>query len=104
MIGLLFKVAVGVVATAAVVGGAYAVYKYVTKDSLKKEITNEINLEDEEIIKKAFAARVREKSPNSVKVSILDEMDEPITEVSIDGDEISEDIHVGDIIELRETS
>ena len=100
MVGLLFRVVVGV-ATAAVVGGtAYAVYKYITRDNVKEEITNKLELEDENILNKAYNAKVKEKYQNSVKFSILDEMDEPLTEVDIDGDEISDDIHIGDVIEL----
>lgn len=102
MIGLLFRVVVGVAAAAAVGGTAYAVYKCITKDNVKEEISNKLELEDEDVMKKAFNAKVKEKSQHSVKVSILDEMDEPLTEVDIDGDEVSEDIHVGDVIELRE--
>lgn len=102
MIGLLFRVVVGVAAAATVGGTAYAVYKCIAKDNVKEEISNKLELEDEDIMKKAFNAKVKEKSQHSVKVSILDEMDEPLTEVDIDGDEVSEDIHVGDVIELRE--
>ena len=103
MIGLLFRVVVGVVTAAAVGGTAYAVYKCITKDNVKEEISNKLELEDNDVLKKAFNAKVKEKSQCSVKVYILDEMDEPLTEVDINGDEVSEDIHVGDVIVLRET-
>lgn len=39
---------------------------------------------------------------DAMSIEILDEMDEPLTEVEIECDEISDDICVGDVIELRE--
>lgn len=102
MLGLLFRVVVGGVAAALVGGTAYAVYKIITKDNVKEEINNKLEFEDEDVMKKAFNAKVKEKSSHSVKLSILDEMDEPLTYVDITGDEISEEIQVGDIIELKD--
>lgn len=102
MVGLLFRVVVGVAAAAVAGGTAYAVYKYLTRDNIKEEITNKLELEDEDIMRKAFNAKVKEKSQNSVKVSVLDEMDEPLTDIDLLEDEIADDIHVGYIIKLRD--
>lgn len=104
MVGLLFRVVVGVAAAAVVAGTAYTVYKRITKDNVKEEITKKLELEDDNIMKKAFNAKIKQKSQNSVKFSILDEWDKPLTVVDIQGDEIADDIRVGDVIDLRMAS
>lgn len=104
MLGLLARVVIGVVAAAAAGGTAYAVYKLVTKDTVKEEVTEKVAMENPEVFEKMFSAMVKEKSENNevVKVDVLDQWDEPLTEVEIAGDEIASDINVGDKIILRE--
>lgn len=104
MLGLLARAVIGVVAAAAVGGTAYAVYKLVTKDTVKEEVTEKVAMENPEAFEKMFSAMVKEKSENNevVTVDVLDQWDEPLTEVEISGDEIASDINVGDKIILRE--
>lgn len=104
MLGLFARVVIGVVAAAAVGGTAYAVYKLVTKDTVKEEVTEKVAMENPEAFEKMFSAIVKEKSENNevVTVDVLDQWDEPLTEVEISGDEIASDINVGDRIILRE--
>jgi hypothetical protein len=102
MIGLLARVIIGAVVAGAAGAAGYAVYKLLTRDKVKEEI-NEILLEDQdpELFIKAFAAKVKMKQSESITVDILDEWDEPIaTGMEVKGDEVSDEIHVGDIISL----
>lgn len=92
MVGLLFRVVVGVAAVA-VAGGAVYAYRCITKDKIKEEI-------EMKHIANVMKALIKEKSKNSVKISILDEMDKPLDEYEMHGDEVSSDINVGDVIEL----
>ena len=100
MLGLLARVVIGVVAAGAVGAAGYAVYKLLTRDKVKEEINKKLADEDSELLKKAFAAKVKEKQNESISVDILDEWDEPIADMDIHADEISDDICVGDIISL----
>lgn len=93
---LLAKMVIGVVAGGIFGATAYGVYKYITKDSAKEEIKEKLKTEeDENIIHKAFKAKVKEKDGRSVSFDILDEMDEEMCNVDIFGDEISNDIDIG---------
>ena len=92
---LLAKVVIGVVAGGIVGAAACGVYKYITKDSAKEEIKEKLNTEEEDIIHKAFKAKVKEKDGHSVSFDILDEMDEEMCNIDIYGDEISNDIDLG---------
>lgn len=61
MLGLLFKIVVGIATAAAVGGTAYAIYKCITKDNIKEEIINQIELEDNDLWGKIFKAKVQKK-------------------------------------------
>lgn len=104
MLGLLARVIIGVVVAGTAGATAYAVYKIVTRDSVKKEVTEKVATENPEAFEKMFSAMVKQKSDNNevITVDVLDQWDEPLTEVEISGDEISSDIHVGDKIILRD--
>ena len=58
---LLAKVVIGVVAGGIVGAAACGVYKYITKDSAKEEIKEKLNTEEEDIIHKAFKAKVKKR-------------------------------------------
>lgn len=101
MLGLLARVIIGAVVVGGTVGAGYAVYKLLTRENVKEEINETLEDQNSELLQKAFAAKVKEKQSESITVDILDEWDEPIaTEMEIKGDEVSNDIHVGDIISL----
>ena len=104
MLGLLARVVIGIAVAGAIGEKVYAVYKLITKDTVKEEVKQKLLAEDSSFFQKAFSAKVKEKSQNNevVKVDVLDSWDEPLTEVSIYGDEISGDIKVGDIIRLKD--
>jgi hypothetical protein len=98
MLDLLFRVVIGV---AAVSVAGYAVYKLLTRDKVKEEVNERLENEDTELIKAAFAAKVKEKQADSITVDIFSEWDEElITNMEIEGDEVSNDIHIGDVILL----
>lgn len=93
-------------------------YKLVTEDTIKEEVKDQ--MKDETLQQKAFAAMVTKKIENgeelkldeldkryepepkaSVEVYVVDQTGVKLGEVEISGDEISQDIHVGDIILLK---
>lgn len=100
MLGLLARVIIGVVTAGTAGAAGYAVYKLLTRDKIKEEINERLADEDSELLKKAFAAKVKKKQNESISVDILDKWDEPIADIDIHADEISDDICVGDIISL----
>lgn len=100
MLGLLVRVVIGVVTARAGGKAAYGVYKYITRDSARSEINEKI--EDNDGFKNAFKAKVKSKKNESISFSVIDEWDEPLGVVDLDGDEISSDIEVGDVIILKE--
>lgn len=101
MLGLLARVIIGAVVAGAVGPAGYAVYKLLTRDKVKEEINEKLEDQDSELFKKAFAAKVKKKQSESITVDILDEWEEPIaTDMEIEGDEVSDEINVGDIISL----
>lgn len=101
MLGLLVRVVIGIVAAGAAGAAGYAVYKLLTRDTVKEEINEMLEDRDSEVFKKAFAAKVKKKQNESITVDILDEWEEPIaTDMEVEGDEVSDEIHVGDIISL----
>lgn len=100
MLGLLARVVIGVVAAGAVGGVSYGVYKLITKDSSKTEINEKI--EGNEEFKEAYKAKVKEKKDNAVSYTVMDEWDEPLGDVDLEGDEISSDIEIGDEIILKD--
>lgn len=101
MLGLLARVIIGAVVAGAAGAAGYAVYKLLTRDKVKEEINEKLEDQDSEWFKKAFAAKVKKKQSESITVDILDEWEEPIaTDMEVEGDEVSDEIHVGDIISL----
>lgn len=101
MLGLLARVIIGAVVAGAAGAAGYAVYKLLTRDKVKEEINEKLEDQDSELFKKAFAAKVKKKQSESITVDILDEWEEPIaTDMEIEGDEVSDEINVGDIISL----
>lgn len=100
MLGLLARVIIGAVVAGAAGTAGYAVYKLLTRDKVKEEINEKLADEDPELFKNAFSAKVKKKQNESISVDILDRWDEPIADMDIRADEISDDICVGDIISL----
>lgn len=100
MLGLLARVIIGAVVAGAAGTAGYAVYKLLTRDKVKEEINEKLADEDSELFKNAFSAKVKKKQNESISVDILDKWDEPIADMDIRADEISDDICVGDIISL----
>ena len=103
MLGLLLRVAVGVVATAAVAAIAYTVYKKITKKEIIEETTKQ--LMENDLFQEALIAKVNsvEKTSGTVKVDVLDSFDDPILEdITIHGEEIAGNIKKGQKIILDE--
>ena len=101
MLGLIARVIIGAVVAGAAGAAGYAVYKLLTRDKVKEEINEKLEDQDSELFKKAFAAKVKKKQSESITVDILDEWEEPIaTDMEVEGDEVSDEINVGDIISL----
>lgn len=100
MLGLLARVVIGVVAAGVVGGTAYGVYKLITKDSAKSEINTEIEGRDQ--FKNAFKAKYMQRKDEAFSFTVMDEWDEPLGDVDLEGDEISSDIEVGDEIILKD--
>lgn len=101
MLGLLARTIIGAVVAGAAGAAGYAVYKLLTRDKVKEEINETLEEQDSELFKKAFAAKVKKKQSESITVDILDEWEEPIArDMEVEGDEVSDEIHVGDIISL----
>ena len=70
-------------------------------DKVKEEINEQFKDDTSDLLKKAFAAKVMEKQKDSITLDVLDEWENPIVrDVNIRGDEVSNDIHVGDLISL----
>lgn len=99
MIGLLARVVIGVVAAGVSGGTAYAVYKIITKDSAKSEISKKI--QDDAAFKDAFKAKYKQKEDEAFTFTVMDKWDEPIGDIDIYGDEISSDLKRGDVIILK---
>lgn len=70
----------------------------ITPDTIREEIPKQL---DNETLKKAFAAKVKEKEKDFVSVSILDEWDEEMGKAEIKGEGVSDDIYVGMVISLK---
>ena len=98
MISLIARIFAGIFTAAAVVTVGY---KLLTPEKAKEEINATLRDRDLEVFKKAFAAKVKEKMSESITVDVLDEWDEMMmSDVVVECDEVSDDIHVGDIISL----
>lgn len=100
MLGLLARVVIGVVAAGVVGGTAYGVYKLITKDSAKSELNEKIQGEDR--FKEAFKAKFKQKKDETFTFTMMDEWDEPLGDVDLEGDEISSDIESGVEIILKD--
>jgi hypothetical protein len=102
MLGLLARVVIGVALAGTTGAVAYGVYKMITRDSAKNEINSRI--EDDDKFKDAFKAKYKEKSANNETFTfeVLDEWDEPLGDVDLNGDELSSDIQIGDEIILKD--
>lgn len=102
----LTRVIIGVVAGGIVIGGAAVGYKYITRDTIKTETIEQLNrkekIEGDETIafKEAFKAKVKACSKSAVSLDVLSSFDEKIDEVEIEGDEVADDIKVGEEILL----
>lgn len=96
MLGLLLRVAVGVVAAAATAAVVYTIYKKVTKEALVKEATKK--LEENNLFQDALKAKITEveKSSGVVTIDILDRFDDPVLEdVEVHGEEIDSSLRKG---------
>ncbi len=100
MLGLLARVVIGVVVAGAVGGVTYGVYKLITRDSAKREINEKI--EGNEQFKDAFKAKFKQKKDEAFTFTVMNEWDEPLDDVDLEGDEVSSDIEVGDEIILKD--
>jgi hypothetical protein len=100
MIGLLARVLIGAAVTAIAGATAYGVYKLLTRENIADEIGNKVEFDDK--FKEAFKAKYKERSENGTVFSfeILDQLDQPLGNVDLEGDEISSDIEIGDEILL----
>lgn len=98
MVDLLARVIIGIVSVGVVGGAAYGVYKLITRDSAKSEITSKI--QDDNIFKDAFKAKYTQKKSEAFTFTVMDEWDEPLGDIDLTGDEISSDIEIGDEIIL----
>lgn len=100
---LLLKLLVGV-AVGGVVGAlGYGAYKIITSDSLKDDVIDDLREQDEDLLKKAFKARVKDKGNDEVTLDIFDQWSSnPITQTTIHGDEVASDIYIGQVIYLKE--
>ncbi len=103
MLGLLLKVAVGVVAAAATATIIYTVYKKVTKKTIVEEATKQ--LKENDLFQEALIAKITdvEKSTGVVTVDILDSFDKPVLEdVEVHGEEIASNLRKGQEILIDE--
>ena len=101
MIDVLLKTLAGIVVGAALVTVGYTI---ISKAMLKDRINEELENRDSGLLNDVLKATIREKEENgqTVTLDVFNEADEWLTEVSITGDEISDDIVVGDVIYLKD--
>lgn len=101
MLDILGKIVLGAIVGAAAVGVTYSAYKIITKETAKEDITKVIQEQpDTELFQRAFKAKYMKQKEDAFSFDILDEWDEPLTNVDLEGDEISSDIKIGDVIYL----
>ncbi len=98
MLGLLARVAIGVVAAGVVGATAYAVYKVLTAEYAKEEINKQFV--DNDQFKAAFKAVLKKKIDNDQTFSfeVLDKWDDSLGMVDVHADETT--LEVGEIIML----
>lgn len=89
---LLLCLALGLLAGAAV----YNVY--VTHITKYNAIRASKDAMSESEMKKAFKARVKEKTGTSIKLDVLDSMGSSVCEVNVTGEDVARDIVRGDIL------
>ena len=95
---LLARFVVGVV-IGAVAG--FTVYKILTRNSVKEEVSERLKNQNSDLFKKAFNAKVKKKSKDSITIDIADRWDVTIvTDMKLEADEVSDEIHIGDIISI----
>lgn len=103
MLGLLLRVAVGVVAAAAVATAVYTVYKYVNHRVLVEQAKRE--LLENDLFTQALKAKITDidRSSGVVSLDVLDHFDDPVMDgIQVHGEEISSSIHRGQVILLDE--
>jgi hypothetical protein len=96
----LLKVLVGIATVATVAMAGYEIYKIIDRKSAKDEINRKI--EEKDFFQEAFKAKVKEKGNTYISATVLDKWDMPLGEVEVTGDEVSDDIQVGDEIILTD--
>ncbi len=117
---LLLRVIVGVAVGTAVAGTAYVVYKVLTKDQIKEDVEEQIHDQvSEETYEKIFDIKIKEKvkkgdiysiedidkwaEEDTVVVDVRDrQRNTIISDITVTGDEIGDDIRVGSVIKLYE--
>lgn len=120
LLGLLGSLLIGAVATTAVVGTAYYIYKVLTKDKIKEEVQKEVEYRASyETLEKIFDIKVKEKIKKGEVFTVeqLEEMAEEdavvvdvrdrnrntiIPDIVVKGDELGDDIRVGTVIKINE--
>ena len=118
LLRVLVGVAAGALATAAVAGTAYVVYKIINKDNIKKDVKEQIqDKTTEETLSKLFDIKVKEKiskgethkvddierwaEEDTVVVDVRDKNKNTIIpNVIVTGDEFGDDVRVGSVIKL----
>ncbi|MBU3178383.1 hypothetical protein KPL47_18830 [Clostridium estertheticum] len=89
---LLLLMLLGAIAGAVV----YEVYvTYITKESALQATKNAMKTDE---LKKAFKARIKEKTATSIKLDVLDSMSNSICEVIINGQDVAQDVAQGDVL------
>lgn len=104
--GLLLKILIGAAIGGAAIGAGVAIYNYVSKQRLEETVKEEAA--NNELLKKAFAAKVREKSSQAVTIDFFDDLDSDsmstttYTADELGADEIGDEISEGDLFILRD--
>lgn len=79
-------------------GVVYTAYtSNITKSSAVQAAKNVMKSDE---LKKAFKAKVKDKTTSSIKLDVLDSMSNSICEVNISGDYVANDIRRGDVITI----
>lgn len=82
-----------------VVGGVvYTVYvSNITKSSALQAAKSKMNSDE---LRKAFKAKVKDRTTSSIKLDVLDSMSNSICEVDITGEYVASDIRRGDVLTI----
>ncbi len=108
MVDILLRVLIGVVAGAAAAGAAAVIYEVITKNNIVEKIKEAFTKKrankstDKAKSENAFSAIVKEVQKDSVNVDVFfgTANGTEVEEVTLYADEISADIHPGDLISL----